>query len=148
MRYKFSLVPYGMISSVIPQVLHYLEVSKKWTRGRAEIDDILRFVLTGQMQLWVVLDGDRISGQVITEIKQYPRCNMLTVQYCAADPQCMQFVDDEAFGTLENFARDSGCAGVEMIGRPGWKKEAFKRGYTTQSVMYQKFFERGQDEPT
>ena len=148
MRLEFSLVPYGVIYTVIPRILKYLQVSERWTRGRSSVDDILKFILTGQMQLWVVIDGQEISGQVITEVKQYPQCKMLTVQYCAAEPHCMEFVSDEAFGTLERFAKDNGCVGVEMIGRPGWKKEMFKQGYVTRSVMYQKFFERGQDEPT
>lgn len=135
-----SIVPPGMVSGVIPALLPYLEESERWTKGRATVDDILRFVLNGQMQLWVVYEENTIYGHVVTEIKEYPRCKMLTVQYCAGEPNHMQYVDDEIFDLLDRFAKDAGCAGVEFVGRPGWRKQADKYGFEVRSVMYQKFF--------
>jgi len=137
---KVSLVPPGMVSGVIPALLPYLKKSEKWTRGRATVDDILRFVLNGQMQLWIVHEENTIYGHVVTEIKEYPRCKMLTVQYCAGEPSHMQYVDDEIFNLLDRFAKDAGCTGVEFVGRPGWRKQADKYGFEVRSVMYQKFF--------
>ena len=137
---KVSLVPPGMVSGVIPALLPYLRKSEKWTRGRATVDDILRFVLNGQMQLWIVHEENTIYGHVVTEIKEYPRCKMLTVQYCAGEPSHMQYVDDEIFNLLDRFAKDAGCTGVEFVGRPGWRKQADKYGFEVRSVMYQKFF--------
>lgn len=137
---KVSLVPPGMVSGVIPALLPYLRKSEKWTRGRATVDDILRFVLNGQMQLWIVHEENTIYGHVVTEIKEYPRCKMLTVQYCAGEPNHMQYVDDEIFDLLDRFAKDAGCTGVEFVGRPGWRKQADKYGFEVRSVMYQKFF--------
>jgi hypothetical protein len=129
-----------MVSGVIPALLPYLKKSEKWTRGRATVDDILRFVLNGQMQLWIVHEENTIYGHVVTEIKEYPRCKMLTVQYCAGEPSHMQYVDDEIFNLLDRFAKDAGCTGVEFVGRPGWRKQADKYGFEVRSVMYQKFF--------
>ena len=143
MKLDFSLVPYGMISTAVPQIVKYLEVSEGWTKGRPVVDDILKFLFTGQMQLWVVLDNKKIYGQVITEIKQYPQCRMLTIQYCSGEKQHMKFIDDKIYETLERYAKDNGCSGIELIGRPGWSRHVAKRGYEIKSVMYQKFFERG-----
>ena len=137
---KMSLVPVGQISGVLPALLPYLAKSEEWTRGRAVIDDILRFVLNGQMQLWVAHQEGQVYGHVITEIKDYPRCKMLIVQYCAGEEDHMQYAEDEMFDLLDRFAKDAGCAGVEFVGRPGWRKQANKYGYSIQSVMYQKFF--------
>lgn len=137
---RASLVPPGMVSSVIPALLPYLAESEKWTRGRAKVDDILRFVLNGQMQLWIGHEENTIYGHVVTEIKDYPQCKMLVVQYCAGEPNHMQYVDDEIFDLLDRFAKDAGCAGVEFVGRPGWRKQADKYGFEVRSVMYQKFF--------
>lgn len=137
---KASLVPPGMVSSVIPAILPYLKESEKWARGRATVDDILRFVLNGQMQLWIGHEENTIYGHVVTEIKEYPQCKMLTVQYCAGEPNHMQYVGDEIFDLLDRFAKDAGCAGVEFVGRPGWRKQADKHGFEVRSVMYQKFF--------
>lgn len=138
---NISLVPYGGVSNVVPALLPFLAESQGWTRGRATVDDILRFVLSGQMQLWAVHDEQRIYGHVITEIKQYPQCKMLTIQYCAMQPGAMELVEDEMQDKAARFAKDVGCVGIEFVGRPGWRKTANKYGYEVQSVMYQKFFE-------
>jgi len=129
-----------MVSSVIPALLPYLAESEKWSKGRASVDDILRFVLNQQMQLWVVHEENTIYGHVVTEIKEYPRCKMLVVQYCAGESDHMQYVDDEIFDLLDRFAKDAGCSGIEFVGRPGWRKQAEKYGFEVRSVMYQKFF--------
>jgi hypothetical protein len=129
-----------MVSSVIPALLPYLAESEKWSKGRASVDDILRFVLNQQMQLWVVHEENTIYGHVVTEIKEYPRCKMLVVQYCAGESNHMQYVDDEIFDLLDRFAKDAGCTGIEFVGRPGWRKQAEKYGFEVRSVMYQKFF--------
>ena len=137
---RMTLIPPGSVAGVIPSLLPYLVKSQEWTRGRATVDDILRFVLTGQMHLWVGFDDEQIYGHVITEIKAYPRCKMLTVQYCAGEPNHMQYVEEEIFDLLDRFAKDAGCSGIEFVGRPGWKKSADAHGFEVQSVMYQKFF--------
>jgi hypothetical protein len=137
---RMSLIPPGMVAETIPQLLPHLKTSQEWTKGRATVDDILRFILNGQMQLWVGHEEGKIYGHVITEIKEYPRCKMLVVQYCAGEPNHMQYVDEEMFNLLDRFAVDAGCSGIEFIGRPGWRKQANKYGYDVQSVMYQKFF--------
>ena len=56
MNLDISLVPYGKISYLIPHLVRYLNESESWAMGRANIDDIVRFALTGQMQLWAVYD--------------------------------------------------------------------------------------------
>ena len=65
---------------------------------------------------------------------------MLVIQYCAGEANHMQYVEDKMYNVLDKFAKDTECAGIELIGRPGWGKHVKKRGYEIQSVMYQKFF--------
>ena len=86
------LVPVGQIHKALPTLMPHLETSAEWTKGRAGVDDLVRFVVNGQMQLWVVVDEDKILGHTITEIKQYPQCKMLVVQYCA----CLLYTSDAA----------------------------------------------------
>jgi hypothetical protein len=52
----------------------------------------------------------------------------------------MDLISTKMHETAEKFARDAGCAGVEFIGRPGWRNVAKEQGYEVQSVVYQKFF--------
>lgn len=138
---KISLIPVGQVAGAIPALLPFLNESVEWARGRVVADDLLRFIINGHMQLWVVHEGNTAHGHVITEIKQYPQCKMLTIQYCAMDPGTLAMIEDEMQHVAAKFAADAGCAGIEFVGRPGWRDTAKKYGYAVQSVMYQKFFE-------
>lgn len=143
MSYDITLVPFGRISYVIPSLIKYLEKSEYWAAGRVNVDDIVRFVLNGQMHLWAVFDpqDNKIYGFLITEIKQYPQKSMLVIQYCAGEPQHMKHSEDQVYAVLEKFAIDAGCRGVEFFGRPGWEPHVKKRGYTTKTVVYEKHFD-------
>lgn len=144
---NMTLVPNGQVAQLIPALWPYLATSEEWTHGRAKVDDILRFILTGQMQLWVGHEDNEIYGHVITEVKAYPRCKMLVIQYCAGEANHMQYVEDQMYDLLDRFAKDAGCAGIEFVGRPGWRKSAGSHGYTVQSVTYQKFFKGAENGP-
>lgn len=143
MNLTISLIPYGQISYMVAPLIKYLQKSEDWTKGRSSIDDIVRFVLIGQMQLWVVFEPEsqEIHGYVITEIKQYPQSKMFVIQYCAMEPNHMKYVEDVMHETADRFAKDAGCAGVEFFGRPGWEPHVKKRGYTVKTVVFEKFFD-------
>lgn len=142
MNLQITLVPYGQISYVIPSLIKYLEKSEGWTHGRSSVDDIVRFVLTGQMHLWAVYEADteQVFGYVITEVKQYPQCKMLVIQYCAMEPNHMRYVEEVMHETSERFAQTMGCAGIEFFGRPGWEPHVKKRGFTVKTIVFEKFF--------
>lgn len=142
MNLELTLVPFGQLTYVIPGILPYLKKSEAWTMGRAKTDDIVRFLLDGTMNLWLVFDPDtmQIYGYNITEVKQYPQCKMLVIQYSAGEPHSMQFIEEKMHQVLDQFAKDADCAGIEAMGRPGWGPHLRKRGYTVQTVCYEKFF--------
>ena len=145
MKLDIALIPYGSIAGTIPAIMPYLMESAKRSRGRASVDDILRFLFSGEMQLWVVFDDEtkEAHGQFITEVKQYPQCKMLVIQYAAMLPNHMAEIEALMQHYAEDYALSAGCKGIEFIGRPGWKKHAEKYGYKAHSVMYQRFFEQG-----
>lgn len=142
MNLEISLVPHGILYRALPDLIPYLEKSAAWTRGRASIDDILEFLYSKKMQLWLTYDTETYKGYgyVITEVKTYPRCKMLVAQYCAGESNHMQYVEDKMYELLERFAKETGCAGIEFFGRPGWGAHSKKRGYTVQTVVYEKYF--------
>mgnify|MGYP003349989403 CR=1 FL=1 len=143
MKLEIAFIQYGSIAGTIPAILPYLAESSKRSRGRVSVDDILRFLFSGEMQLWVVFDSDtqEAHGHFITEVKQYPQCKMLVIQYAAMTPNHMVEIEDLMQQYAKDYAVRAGCNGIEFIGRPGWKKHAEHYGYTAQSVMYQRFFE-------
>ena len=139
---KFSLVPYGSVHTVTPSLMTFLLKSEMWTAGRAHVDDILAFVYSGRMQLWIFHDEPitQVSGFVITEIKDYPRKKVLVMQYCASLTHMVNDVGPMAFKILERYAKDGDCNGMEFFGRPGWMKTAKTLGFKTQTVVYDKFW--------
>lgn len=143
MTYGITWVPYGRITAVLPQLLGYLNMSEFYTHGRADVDDIVRTLYSGQDLLWAVFeeDTDKIVGFVITEIKQYPQRKMLFWKYTAGDIGILGDVEELVHNTIERFAKDTNCDGLEAIGRHGWKPQAKKFGYTPYMVMYEKFFD-------
>lgn len=138
-----SIVPVGHLHTVLPSILPLLKKSELWANNRVTIDDILGFLFSGRMQLWVVFDPKdmKIHGYLITEFKEYPRKKMLVIQYCAGDYGSLENGEESAHEKIEMFARHSGCAGIEFFGRPGWRNNAKKRGYSVQTVVYEKHFD-------
>jgi hypothetical protein len=143
---EISLIPHGQISYVLPKVLEHLNTSVKWARGRITLDDLVSFLVSGRNQLWVIFDKDTLDvyGQIVTEIVSYPQKKMLVIQYCAARTGTMEQIDAKVHETMHKFAKDTGCNGIEFVGRSGWSRQAKQNGYEVESVKYQKFFEEAQ----
>lgn len=146
MKLDISLVPHGQIGYVIPSLIKYFDESVKWAKRRVTLDDILQFIFNGQMQLWVVFDPDNnaIHGYVMTEIKEYPRKKMFVIQYCAMSPNHMRYVEENMHAKADLFAKNTGCAGIEFFGRPGWEPHVRKHGYTVKTVVFEKHFDEVQ----
>lgn len=140
MSLDISLVPPAMIPGVLDQVRDKLETAAKVTSGRVDKDDISTLILDNYYQLWVVFDPEDadIKAIIITELKKYPRAKWLSVQHCVGDRGSLQAIGDRAMGTLERFAQDEMCVGVEFVGRLGWERFADRLGYRKRSIVYQK----------
>lgn len=137
-----SYVQFGQLNYVLPHLAENLHKSEFWTKGRASVDDIIKFLYTQHMQLFLVHDPEVpvIYGYVITEIKQYPRTKMLVFQYSAGDYGVLDVAGDAVFEELEKFAKAEGCDGIEFFGRPGWRNHAKKHGCTSTTVVFEKMF--------
>lgn len=142
MNVGVTLIPHGGLHTYLQPILGFLQKAELWSNGRSTVDDILSFMFTGQMQLWLVYDADtwKILAILLTEIKEYPRRKMLAVQHCAGEEHIMAECRDPCFAVLENFANDNECHGVEFFGRPGWGAYVKSLGYTGKTVVYEKFF--------
>jgi len=139
---EITLVPFGYLHSIVPSLTPFFQRSEFWTNGRASIDDIIQFLYTGEMHLWVAYedDFDNIVGCMITELKQYPKSKMFVVQYLSGDYGVLAEMGDTVFPLIENAARDAGCSGIEFFGRPGWGAHVKPYGYNVQTVVYEKHF--------
>ena len=144
MSLDISLVPPELIDGIEPKVIDKLDTVAALTNGRYEGIDILNSVRAGQMQLWIIFDPAtlEIFSTITTELKIYPRCKLLCIQYCTGDPFKTSSVWDRMTQTLERFAAAEGCIGVEFSGRPGWGKHFELHDYRKiPRASYEKFFE-------
>ena len=64
---------------------------------------------------------------------------MLFWKYTAGDIG-IDGAEELIHNTIERFAMDTRCDGLEALGRFGWKHQAKKHGYTPYMVLYEKFF--------
>lgn len=143
MTYGITWVPYGRITGALPQIMPFLTKSEYWTNGKVDVDDIVKNLYSGQDLLWVVYEEatEKVVAFVITEIKQYPQKKVLSLKYIAGETGVLSATEDVMQTTLERFARDTQCDGMEAIGRFGWKHQIKKYGYTPYMVMYEKSFD-------
>ena len=69
---------------------------------------------------------------------------MFVIQYCAMDPNHMKYVEANMHAKADLFAKNTGCAGIEFFGRPGWEPHVRKHGYTVKTVVFEKHFDEVQ----
>ena len=143
MKLDVSLVPYGLLTTAVGRIQKYVEIASKFSNGRSSPDDIVRAFYNNTYQLWVVMQNNsELIGFFATEVKMYPQYKMFVVHHMVIEPNHMAGVEVKIQELVSLFAKDHGCAGVEFVGRPGWRRFANKFGYTSSSVVYQRFFEK------
>jgi len=144
MNLEISIVPYGLLTQTVGSLMKYFTIAQNLTNGRSLTDDLVKLFYMGHYSLWVFYDVDTSSlvGFFAVEIKQYPQKRMLCVQHCTTEPGCLEDgyskkLDD----VLKQYAKANACAGVEFVGRLGWKKRWTKEcGYTADALVFQTFF--------
>lgn len=77
-------------------------------------ESVVAAIEAGAAQLWC---GERST--IVTEILDLPLKRVCRIWLAGGD---MRELVDEMLPTLETWAADNGCARVEIIGRPGWKR--------------------------
>jgi len=94
-------------------------------QGESTLTDYLTKILTGYAQCWAVLEGGttddpsevHIVGCGLTEFLNYSQHKTLHIIAFSGSNFEEQ---SNVFPTVEQFAKDNGCARIEMWGRKGW----------------------------
>ena len=142
MNLEVSFVPHGHLTQVIPLILPYLPKSEDWSDGRSGVDDIVGFLYSRQMHLFIVYDTEtnEVHGYTIGQVKQYPQKKMLVMQYASGKPGVMAAVETKMHDFVEKFAKLNDCCGIRFVGRRGWMKTMIRHGYNADTIMYEKIF--------
>jgi len=140
---KISIVPPGLMHQIIGELAPFAAKGSEWTLGRLKADDILASMFNPQIMTWVLFEDDSpIVGYLCTQIIDYPHARHFAVLNCGGMDGMLDQCVDLVFDTFEQYARQSGCDGIEIIGRPAWWKHIKGRGFAQPQYQYFKKFDK------
>ena len=118
-RLKAQIVQPEDVAYIWDQVAPLLEKVKEYSEGEGEPDDFLEALTHGDMQLWIATEDSNMHSVMVTQIVTYPQKKILRVISIAGSDfkRLYEFND-----MVESFAIKTGCSGMELWGRKGWKK--------------------------
>ena len=118
-RLKAQIVQPEDVAYIWDQVAPLLEKVKEYSEGEAEPDAFLEALTHGDMQLWIATEDSNMHSVMVTQIVTYPQKKILRVISIAGSDfkRLYEFND-----MVESFAIKTGCSGMELWGRKGWKK--------------------------
>lgn len=104
------------IESIWPKVEPLLQKAIDRGHGEHEAGDILGFLLSRDMQLWIAAD-EEIRAAMVTQIINYPRLSVCQVIYLGGEG--LKFWKS-AKPLIEAWAKSQGCQELRAYGRRGW----------------------------
>ena len=116
---KANIVQPEDIPYIWDQVAPLLDRVREHTEGELETDDYLGELSDGNMQLWIATENNGLHSIMVTQIAVYPQKKVLNIISMAGSEfsRLYEFND-----MVESFAIKTGCSGMELWGRKGWKK--------------------------
>mgnify|MGYP000858952978 FL=1 len=137
---QVSLVDPDYVDTVWEEVKPILEKSIHTAHGRYDMMDILREVEKFEQHLWIVFDDSKtIVAALTTRFVIYPKKVMLAGQFLGGE-KIFRW-RDQMLDTLQKWAKDHDCDGLEMTGRSGFEKVLGRHGWTPEYIVFEKMFE-------
>ena len=125
--YNIRGIPPNAIEGLWRFAEPYIKRALDHTYGEISPDDIKKFCIESQMQLWMVSKEKRMVGAGTTQIVCYPQmkvCRIVTLAG-AEFPEWM----DIAHMNIELWAEAQGCSGMEAYVRKGFVPKLGEIGY-------------------
>ena len=135
---KMTRVLPAYYKDVLPLTEKYLKRAVDVSRGRYDMPTLIREILAGHQQLWIIFDES--SGDIVvaftTMFAKYPLRMNLSVTFIGSDDESMSQEDWlRLMPELMDWAKLYGCSAVESVGRRAWgrifKKLGFEETFTT-----------------
>ena len=106
--------------------------------GRLEsTDDVRQWVIERTIQLWIVIEDEKIISAITTEIIEYPNATVCRLRHMGG--RLNKVVITKVSELVFPWAVAQGCSKVELWGRPGWEKignKVLKNVRRTTVVMH------------
>lgn len=129
--------PLERILSYSPQITAAMKKIIERFPQDATLKSMADDVLSGAVQLWIMLDGDEFKGIVMTDIR-----TVEATGHKAARIVALGGIDGVELTphieTIEAWAWEQNADCVLPVGRVGWKKPLEKLGYSVERVVYRK----------
>ena len=131
----------AFVHTVWDAVAELLEPAVERSNGRMNMATLRRSIEARDKQLWLAhVDGDVIAAWV-TQVNEYPDVRVCEMLFGGGRLGEIQMWLDLGLNSVEGSARDKGCGLIELVGRPGWRRELERRGYRHSHVVMEKSVE-------
>lgn len=141
MQTYVSLIPSAHIEYAWAALAPMLEPAVERSHGRWTMDHIMEWAIRNEKQIWIVFDEDRtIHCVAVTQNVIYPTSKMLSIEFLGGaglNQWAFKLLD-----VLNNWAKDSGCNGIEATARIGFWKWLEKDGFDKAYTVFEKRFEQ------
>lgn len=102
--------------SIWPEVTPLVDLGLAQGCGEKNSDDLLQGVISGQLQLFVARDKDKVHAVMITAILQYPQYKTIFIETMAGRGLVKMIKEYWPIFTL--WAKDNGAIAIEGTTRP------------------------------
>jgi|TARA_R100001530_G_scaffold90666_1_gene63013 hypothetical protein len=144
MKYAVALIPHEVLDMVDEDARRLLSPSTERSEARHNIHTVMDGLYSGQFNLWMAFDeNNNPAGAVVTSIEKYPLRKMVNLLFCAGDD--LDGWHKEMLDALEKHMWETGCRGLEVVGRYGWQRFLKKYGWEANYVVCEKIFDEEQE---
>tara|TARA_R110000824_G_scaffold30128_17_gene99443 strand:- start:1190 stop:1639 length:450 start_codon:yes stop_codon:yes gene_type:complete len=140
MTHTVSIIPRSVLNVVQGDAMRLLEPAVDRSDGRHNISTVWAAIEEGHYALWLAFDANNTPvGSLVTRLEEYPLKNMLNLLFCGGAE--LEEWHEAMLDTLEVYAKEHKCDGMELIGRPGWKPFLKKHGWGSGHLVVERTFE-------
>lgn len=116
-----------------PQVEPMITAAVAESANRWTTLEVLARLVSRDMQMWVVIEGQRLVGVVVTEI--YPTAAGKTCALPIVGGEILPHL--ELLSVIKAWSDEAGCVRLEGMGRPGWERALRKLGWRKIMTVYE-----------
>ena len=109
------------------RVRPFLEPALPYGGNTHDYVHIVQGVISGNLILWPTE-----NAAIVTEFHNFPNKRMLHIFLAGGDLDEITALHDQ----VVKFAKETGCAGLSLTGRPGWVKALSGLGFGDKGLRY------------
>jgi hypothetical protein len=140
MTHSVSIIPPSVLNVVQEDAMRLLKPATDRSDGRHDVSTVWADVEDCRFTLWMAFDPkNKPVGALVTTFEAYPLRNMLNILFCGGSE--LEDWHEDMLDVLEEYAKEHNCDGIELVGRPGWKKFLQHHGWEATHLVVERMFE-------